>query len=122
MNTQLLLSSCDIKTICCHITVIVLILAITYLARPIVLLLFRRKPEKEEMGNKPEETKDDVAVKNELDRQNRVRAIMREICDLTKDFDGQYNDADARKLFDLYKEIDSHVKLPINVNGNEKPS
>ena len=125
MNTQLLLSSYDIKTICCHVTIIVLILAITYLIRPVVLLLFRQKPEKEVRDNTPEETKDDIAVKHELDRQNRVRAIMREICELTKDFDtakgndGQYNDAMAQKLFELYKEIDAHVKLPINVNGNE---
>lgn len=125
MNTQLLLSSCDIKTICCHVTIIVLILAITYLIRPIVLLLLRRKPEKEEKDNKPEETKDDVTIKNELDRQNRVRAIMKEICELTRDLDpskgndGQYNDAEAQKLFELYKKIDAHVKLPIKKNGNE---
>lgn len=121
MDTQLLLSGCDIRTICCHVTIIILILAITYLLRPIVLLLFDRKQEKIKKSAIPEEAKEDVTIKYEIGRQDRVRALMREICELTKDFDpskgndGQYNDTEAQKLFDLYKKIDAHVKLPIKI-------
>ena len=118
MNT-LLLACGDITIICDHVTEIVLILAVCYLAKLFLQWLLRHKSPKTVI--KADDNGDKV-LELELKRQDRVRALMREICELTKDLDpakgndGQYNDAEAQKLFDLYKKIDAHVKLPIKTN------
>ena len=120
MNT-LLLACGDITIICDHVTEIVLILAVCYLAKLFLQWLLRPKSPKTVI--KADDNGDKV-LELELKRQDRVRALMREICELTKDLapakgnDGQYNDAEAQKLFDLYKKIDTHVKLPIKTNEN----
>lgn len=120
MNT-LLLACGDITIICDHVTEIVLILAVCYLAKLFLQWLLRPKSPKTVI--KAYDNGDKV-LELELKRQDRVRALMREICELTKDLDpakgndGQYNDAEAQKLFDLYKKIDAHVKLPIKTNEN----
>ncbi len=120
MNT-LLLACGDITIICDHVTEIVLILAVCYLAKLFLQWLLRPKSP---MTVIKADDNGDKVLELELKRQDRVRALMREICELTKDLDpakgndGQYNDAEAQKLFDLYKKIDAHVKLPIKTNEN----
>lgn len=120
MNT-LLLANGDITIICDHVTKIVLIFAVCYMAKLFLQWLLRPKSPKtvtkaDDNGDKMWEL--------ELKRQDRVRALMREICELTKDLDpangndGEYNDVGARKLFTLYQDIDAHMKLPIKTNEN----
>ena len=113
----LLFTSGDIETICTHITWIVVIIAICYVSRLILQWFLRPRTTKTEIKK---EAKSDLEV--ELNRQDRVRGLMREICELTKDLDptkgndGQYNDTEAKKLFALYKDIDKHIKLQNNTN------
>lgn len=122
MNT-LLFSSGDITIICDHVTTIVYVLAVCYCARLFLQWLLRPKSPKTEIKRDDNSSK---SIELEIKRQDRVRALMREICELTKDLDpskgndGQYNDVEAQKLFDLYKKIDAHVKLPIKTNENEQ--
>lgn len=114
MNTQLLMSSGDIETICTSVVGIVIILAVSYLIQ--IYLKWLLKP-RESKSETPIVDKKDSSVEYELKRQERVRSLMREICDLTKDIDstkgndGLYNDVEAQKLFKLYQEIDEHIKL-----------
>lgn len=123
MNTQLLMSSGDIETICTSVVGIVIILAVSYLIQIYLKWLLRPRESKSET---PIVDKKDSSVEYELKRQERVRSLMREICDLTKDIDstkgndGLYNDVEAQKLFKLYQEIDEHIKLPIRSFENEK--
>lgn len=125
MNSMitLLLANGDITIICDHVTKIVLIFAVCYMAKLFLQWLLRPHSPKDII--KPDDNGDKV-WELELKRQDRVRTLMREICELTKDLDpakgndGQYNDAEAQKLFDLYKKIDAHVKLPIKTNENEQ--
>ena len=116
----LLFSGGDITVICDHVATIVYVLAACYCARLFLQWLLRPKSPKAEIKA---DDKSNKSVELEMKRQDRVRALMREICELTKDLDGndgQYNDAEAKKLFDLYKQIDAHVKLPIKINRNEQ--
>ena len=123
MNTQLLMSSGDIETICSSVIWIVAIIAGSYLIQLFLKWLLKPCVPKTET---PPINNDNIVFEREQKRQDRVRALMREICELTKDLDvskgddGQYNDVEAQKLFDLYKQIDAHVKLPIKTNENEQ--
>ena len=122
MNT-LLMTNGDITIICDHATTIVYVLATCYCARLFLQWLLRPKSPKTVIKTDDTSSK---SIELEIKRQDRVRALMREICELTKDLDpskgndGQYNDVEAQKLFDLYKQIDAHVKLPIKTNENEQ--
>jgi hypothetical protein len=119
------MTSGDIMIICDHVTTIVYIFAVCFLARLFLQWLLR--PQSPKTIIKPDDN-DNKIMELELKRQDRVRALMREICELTKDFnpekgnDGLYNNAEATNLFDLYKKIDAHVKLPIKLNENEQQS
>ena len=124
MNT-LLFSSGDITIICDHLTTIVYVLAACYCARLFLQWLLRPKSPKTEIKADDNSSK---SIELEIKRQDRVRALMREICELTKDLDpakgndGQYNDTEARKLFSLYQDIDKQVTLQSNNNHEQQQS
>ena len=117
MNTQLQLTICNINTICICVTIIVFIISLAYVLCPVVLSYLEHKPSKVTKVEKPSDDPEIIAIKLEIQRQDRVRALMREICELTNNFNpditqnGLYNDEEARKLFKLYQEIDEHIKL-----------
>ncbi len=120
----LLFTSGDIETICSHITWVVGIIAGCYLVQLLLKWLLRPREVKviEEKQNEEEKK-----LEYELKRQDRVRGLMKEICELTnKGNDGQYNDTEARNLFTLYQDIDKQIKLQYNTdnkgkkNGQEK--
>lgn len=124
MNT-LLFSSGDITIICDHVATIVYVLAACYFARLFQQWLLRSQSPKTEIKADDNSSK---TIELEIKRQDRVRALMREICELTKDLDpakgndGQYNDTEARKLFSLYQDIDRQVTLQLNNNHEQRQS
>lgn len=126
MNTQFVMTSCDINTICIYVTIVVLGCAVLNVFRSIALSWLEHRNNKNENKNPANEPVEGIAYKQELERQDRIRGLMREICELTKDSDpnkgndGQYNDSEANKLFELYKKIDVHIKLPKVSNEDEK--
>ncbi len=139
MMNQLLLSSCDILTICIFVTIVVLIVASVYLFRPLVLWKIEcasKKSEQEDysdISNVPEKqsTQDskEEEYKREVKRQERVLTIMERICELTrdpgtsKDIKGSYNNTEANNLWKLYQAIDSFNKQNTTnpkIDPNEK--
>lgn len=114
----LLFTSGDIETICSHITWVVGIIAGCYLVQLLLKWLLRPREVKviEEKQNEEEKK-----LEYELKRQDRVRGLMKEICELTnKGNDGQYNDTEARNLFTLYQDIDKQIKLQYNTDNKGK--
>ena len=68
-----------------------------------------------------EQNKEDKKLEFELKRQDRVRSLMKEICELTnKGNKGQYNATEANNLFTLYQNIDKEIKLQNNINKEDE--
>jgi len=126
MNTQFLITSCDINTICIYVTLIVLGCSVLSVFRSIAISWLEHRNSKNENKNSVKEAPGEITYKRELERQDRVRGLMREICELTKDSDpskgndGEYNDSEANKLFELYKKMDDFIKLKAVSKDNEK--
>lgn len=126
MNTLFLMTSCDINSICIYVTIVVLGCVVLNVFRSIAIAWLEHRDCKKNDENPVMKTPEEVEYKHELERQDRVRGLMREICELTKDWDsnkendGQYNDSEANNLFELYKKIDGHIKLKDVSKKNEK--
>ncbi len=126
MNTQFLMTSCDINSICIYVTIVVLGCVVLNVFRSIAIEWLEHRDCKKNDENHVMKTPEEVEYKHELERQDRVRGLMREICELTKDWDsnkendGQYNDSEANNLFELYKKIDGHIKLKDVSKKDEK--
>lgn len=139
MTNPLLLSSCDVLTICIFVTVIVLIIATVYLFRPLVLWKIECSSKKSEQTDNSKTSNmtekqstldsNEEEYKREVKRQERVLTIMERICELTrdpgisKDIKGSYNNTEANNLWKLYQAIDSFNKQNTTnpkIDTNEK--
>lgn len=98
-----------------------------------IKILDKTKPINSEKSDQPQKSPEEKAMEAEIKRQSRISDLMKEICELTrdpsisKDVKGKYNDTEAEKLWNLYKEIDSYNKgeeCKLNTkaeqNGEEK--
>lgn len=122
MNT-LLLANGDITIICDHVTKIVLILAVCYMAKLFLQWLLRPHSPKDII--KPDDN-GDKKLELELQRQDRVRALLKEIASISSDkivydetkekkvYYEKYNDTEANKLWELYKKIGEFGKKETN--------
>ncbi len=84
---------------------------------------------KVEIDNKPTETPEKIKFKQELDRIDRVRALMKEIVSLSSDkivydetnekkvYYEKYNDTEANYLFKLYQELDKFINIKETGDG-----
>lgn len=89
---------------------------------------------KVEIDNKPIETPEKIKFKQELDRIDRVRALVKEIVSLSSDkivydetkekkgYYEKYNDTEANNLFQLYQKLDKYIIIKEIADGEQQQS
>lgn len=134
MNTQFLITSCDINTICIYVTLIVLGCSVLSVFRSIAISWLEHRNSKKIDGNPSQATPEDIIFKHEKERLDRVRALMKEIvsltsdkiiCDETKEKKGyyeKYNDTEANNLFQLYQKLDKYIIIKEIADGEQQQS
>lgn len=129
MNTQFLMTSCDINTICIYVTIVVLGCAVLNVFRSIAISWLEHRNSKKNDGNPSQVTPEDIIFKHEKERLDRVRALMKEIVSLSSDkivydetnekkvYYEKYNDTEANYLFKLYQELDKFINIKETGDG-----
>ena len=132
MNTQFLITSCDINTICIYVTLIVLGYSVLNVFRSIAISWSEHRNSKKNDGNSSQVTSEDIIYKHEMERLDRVRALMKEIVSLTSDkiiydetkekkvYYEKYNEKEANNLFKLYQELDKYIKIKETGDGKKQ--
>lgn len=132
MNTQFLITSCDINTICIYVTLIVLGYSVLNVFRSIAISWLEHRNSKKNDGNSSQVTSEDIIYKHEMERLDRVRALMKEIVSLTSDkiiydetkekkvYYEKYNEKEANNLFKLYQELDKYIKIKETGDGKKQ--
>lgn len=134
MNTQFLMTSCDINTICIYVTIVVLGCAALNVFRPIALSWLEHRNNKNENKNPANDPPEGIAYKQELERQDRVRALLKEIASISSDkivydetkekkgYYEKYNDTEANNLFQLYQKLDKYIIIKEIADGEQQQS
>lgn len=134
MNTQFLMTSCDINTICIYVTIVVLGCAALNVFRSIALSWLEHRNNKNENKNPANDPPEGIAYKQELERQDRVRALLKEIASISSDkivydeakekkgYYEKYNDKEANNLFQLYQKLDKYIIIKEIADGEQQQS
>lgn len=134
MNTQFLMTTCDINTICIYVTIVVLGCAALNVFRSIDLSWLEHRNNKNENKNPANDPPEGIAYKQELERQDRVRALLKEIASISSDkivydetkekkgYYEKYNDTEANNLFQLYQKLDKYIIIKEIADGEQQQS